>query len=598
MLIVMQLSVSINTTAIFDGTHCARTVPLNKRTSFIHYAIYRDFVLIRLKAKVQFETQRRAVQPPVTPVINLLPLGLMLVVLLAAAGCHSETDVKPSVSVTPDSDTAENERTHSNATHVSLNPEQRQAFLDEVRPQVTKFCADCHVMPRPSSSAREDWVDEVKQGFDLYEKSKRSDLEVPDYEATLQYFQLQAPEKLNFSDPGSVDPPATLATTQQQVRLPGSRPPAITNVRWIDLGVKSSPALVYCDIGTGSVVAHWPQEKDAPTRRLATLLQPVHVEPCDLDGDGAEDLVVADIGEFNANDSDLGRVMWLRHDPESHKFKPIELLSDLSRVADVRPGDFDGDGDLDLLVGVFGWRDTGQILLMSRNGVDAKGHPKFDTREIDDRHGAVNLPVIDLNGDGKLDFVALISQATETVEAFINDGSGSFKNELIYQAPDPGYGSSGIELVDLDADNDVDVLFTNGDSFDRGPKPYHSVQWLENTGDFPYIHHALGNMPGVLNAKAADFDDDGDLDIVACSLLADTNIVKFKQQDRSSLALFTQVKPGVFQRSSLETGRHQHISLETGDFNQDGKTDIAVGTFHRSGQPSEPDLVVWWNDQS
>ena len=98
-----------------------------------------------------------------------------------------------------------------------------------------------------------------------------------------------------------------------------------------------------------------------------------------------------------------------------------------------------------------------------------KRRTHFSERTIDQRHGAVNLPTYDLDGDGDLDFVALLSQEHEVVEAFINDGKASFHRELIWAAPDPAYGSSGLELVDLDGDGDQDVLMTNGDSFDREP---------------------------------------------------------------------------------------------------------------------------------
>ena len=63
----------------------------------------------------------------------------------------------------------------------------------------------------------------------------------------------------------------------------------------------------------------------------------------------------------------------------------------------------------------------------------------------------------DLNGDGNLDIVALVSQETETIFAYLGDGAGSFRSQILFQAP-PEFGSSGIELVDLDRDGDVDLL--------------------------------------------------------------------------------------------------------------------------------------------
>ena len=314
-------------------------------------------------------------------------------------------------------------------------------------------------------------------------------------------------------------------------------------MRWIDIGMKGSRALVYCDIGTGSVKAHWPQVEKGPTQRLATLFQPVHTEPCDLNQDGQIDLVVADIGAFNADDSDFGRVVWLRREEGTEKFTSIVLQENLGRVADVRPGDFDGDGDEDVLVGVFGWRKSGRIVMLENQGTQGSSDVKFTLREIDKRHGPVNVPTIDLNSDGHLDFIALIGQEHEVIEAFLNDGTGNFTTEVIYRAPDPAYGSSGIELIDFDRDGDIDVLYTNGDSFDRGPKPYHSVQWLENRGEYPFTHHPISRMPGVLNAKAGDFDGDGDLDVVAVSLLAEPVNDQLSNLSTSSVVMLTQTSP-------------------------------------------------------
>jgi len=39
----------------------------------------------------------------------------------------------------------------------------------------------------------------------------------------------------------------------------------------------------------------------------------------------------------------------------------------------------------------------------------------------------------------------------------------------------------------------------------------HGVQWLENRGDFPFQHHLLTSMYGVMRAVAADSTGQGKL---------------------------------------------------------------------------------------
>ncbi len=485
---------------------------------------------------------------------------------------------------------------------MEVSPASNEAFIAEHRPAIDQFCGDCHATPRPASSGKEEWLGEIEQGLSLYEFSGRSDLPVPSKDVILKYFQIQAPEKLRPPESVLGYPRASLPMRRSLVRSASGRAPGITNVRWIDLGINGTPALVYCDINTGGVMAHLFDELNhdvdgsGETKKLATLLQPVHAEPCDLDQDGLVDLLVADIGEFHANDSDLGRVIWLRRESaENHRFETIVLGDGLSRVAEVQSGDFDGDGDIDVLVAEFGWRTTGKIFVLVNSGLDKNELPQFDARVIDQRNGSINVPPVDLDGDGDLDFIALISQEHEVVEAFINDGHGNFKNHLLWRAPDPAYGSSGLSLIDMDIDGDIDVLYTNGDSFDRGFKPHHSIQWLENQGSFPFVHHTIANMPGVLNAKAADFDGDGDLDIVACSLLAGGVVNDFASAGVASLVMLTQSEPGRFEPSTIESGLYNHISLDVADIDNDGRPDIAVGNFLRQGSPEEPAVEIWWN---
>ena len=476
-----------------------------------------------------------------------------------------------------------------------MSESERLAFISKMKPQVDAFCGDCHATSPPSSSTKEDWIAEVKQGFLLYRTSGRNDLEAPNQDLVLKYFQCQAPTTFDLTR--SIDNyPATPVTLDQtSPPIASGRSPAVTNVQWVESGIGDASALIYCDIATGGIKAYWPSKPEQPPQTLGTVFQPVHVQPCDLNQDQALDLIVADIGEFNANESDLGQVVWLRQKPAAGEFERVVLLEGLSRIADVREGDFDSDGDTDLLVAAFGWRKTGRIFLMVNQGTQTNDVPDFEIREVDPRHGAVHVPPADLNADGHLDFVALISQEHEVVEAFLNDGTGNFQRQEIWNAPDPAYGSSGIELVDLDGDNDLDVLMTNGDSFDRGAKPYHSVQWLENQGAYPFVHHHLCTMPGVMSARAADFDADGDLDVVATALLVGTSRTQLDSINSSSVVMLMQDAPGEFRATQVEAKSPQHLAITVGDFDHDGKPDFAAGNFLRQSMQPASDLLLWWN---
>src|SRR5262249_18801129 len=147
--------------------------------------------------------------------------------------------------------------------------------------------------------------------------------------------------------------------------------------------------------------------------------------------------------------------------------------------------------------------------------------PNFKPHVVDTRHGAIHVPVIDLNGDGMPDFVALIAQEHEQVCAFVNKGNFQFEAKPLYTASHPAYGSSGIQLVDIDGDGKVDVLYTNGDVLDSPHllKPYHGVQWLRNKGNLEFEHRPIAPMYGVHRAVAADIAGNGRMDIVAVSYL-------------------------------------------------------------------------------
>ncbi len=295
--------------------------------------------------------------------------------------------------------------------------------------------------------------------------------------------------------------------------------PGVANVKLAPLFGSDTLELLACDTRIDRLLLLKPYETSAVWQPVAPVAVPDHATVIDLDGDGRRDVLVASLGQFFPTDDKLGSVVWLRA-IEGGRFEPGTILDGVGRVADVQAADFNGDGRLDLVVAVFGWRNTGEILYLENRTSDWS-RPEFTAQQVDDRHGAIHVPIVDLNRDGRPDFVALISQEHERVVAFLNQGDGAFQKEELFAAPHPSYGCSGIQVVDLDADGDDDVLLTNGDVLDRPYllKPYHGVAWLENEGHYPFTHHRLFSLYGASRAVAADFDVDDDLDLIAVSFL-------------------------------------------------------------------------------
>jgi hypothetical protein len=460
------------------------------------------------------------------------------------------------------------------------------------RTEIERFCADCHAMPGATAFPKSAWMDEVRRGFKFYANSGRSDLAVPRVLDVAKFFRDAAPDKIPLPS-GAVTPLAERPRFQRQVfppLEPGAQP-AVSFLTQLPLTSGSAPWLVACDMKSGQMLKWQGLRADPVWEPLARLDHPSHAQVCDLDFDGALDLVVADLGTFTPSDKLAGRVIWLRRTGDS-AFEPRVLQANLGRVADVQPGDFDGDGDLDLVVAEFGWQKAGRVLLL-RNVGNSQA-PQFSLEEVDSRHGTIHVPTVDLNGDGHLDFIALISQEHEVVEAFLNDGSGSFRTERLFSAGEPSWGSSGIQLVDLDQDGDVDVLCTNGDTFDSFHlKPFHGVFWLENAGQFPFQVHPLTNLPGVHRAIAADLDQDGDLDIAACALLPGRLTRRQQGVSFDALIWLEQTAPGQFTRQTLKHGGADHAALEAIDLDGDGLLELVVGSF--AEKPGNGLVEIFWN---
>lgn len=303
------------------------------------------------------------------------------------------------------------------------------------------------------------------------------------------------------------------------------------------------------------------------------LLAPVHVEAADMDADGDLDLLISVMGFVFPNNDMIGSVVILENDG-AESFTPHFILENTYRVTDMRAGDFNGDGRIDLAVGQFGY-DQGQVMWMERTG-----DWEFENHVLINLSGAINVCVDDFNGDAKPDIAALISQQWEEVYVLTNQGDGAFETKRIWGSTNEDYGSSGISLADMNKDGRMDIVYSNGDGFGPaavpGPRPWHGVQWFENTGNGFFRYHRVGDLPGAYSPIGVDFDGDGAMDILATSAYADW---ERKGTGFVSLMWFHNDGAMNFTPRVLAYRPRDLISLAAGKFDGTDEVSLVTGGF-------------------
>ena len=464
---------------------------------------------------------------------------------------------------------------------------------------VRQACTGCHALPPPDILPRAAWTAQIYEmaglimaGIGAPENVKPTLSADFDIDAVERYYKSRAPVALPTVEPWPPVGEGSPRFARHVMKLPGGDArPAIANVRFLDLDGSGQLQIVAEDMTHGLVLTGSPMAPERGLSVIAHVTAPCHASVVDLDKDGRLDLLIADLGDVPPSDHLKASVVWLQRLADGTYRKHV-LASGLPRVADVEAIDVNGDGKLDLVVAAFGWRQVGSLLLLENHTKDWAS-PVFVPRVLDARTGAIDVPIVDLDKDGRPDIVTVFSQQYETVAAFLNKGGGAFRTETIYAGPHPAWGSSWVDVADLDGDGRLDVILSHGDMLDDFLlKPWHGIQWLENRGSFPFVEHTLAALNGVHGAKAVDLDRDGDLDIVAVAYVPPPR--RNDEAPRTtlpSLVWLEQTSRGHFERHTLEVGG-RHVSFDAADYDHDGDTDLVVGNF---GIESEAWVEVWEN---
>lgn len=282
-------------------------------------------------------------------------------------------------------------------------------------------------------------------------------------------------------------------------------------------------------------------------------------------------ILVLESGILEPNDQPRGTLV--RYDLAADgrpRFNRI-LIDSLFRPVFVRAFDSDGDGENEFLICEFG-DNRGRLALYRHNGAT------YVREVLDATPGAIRFELHDLTGDGHPDIVALFGQGDERIVLFPNDGEGRFSGggRVLARFP-PVYGTMYFSMHDFNGDGTLDILYVNGDNFDfsRVLKPYHGIRILENDGRNRFAERYFFPMYGAAQAAVADFDKDGDLDILASSNFADA-----RRHPERGIMYFEHTGRYTFQPYAFSVAsRSQWNVMATGDLNGDEWPDVIIGAM-------------------
>ena len=245
---------------------------------------------------------------------------------------------------------------------------------------------------------------------------------------------------------------------------------------------------------------------------------PYGISSGDFDNDGDLD-VVSLSGDL------IAKVAWFENTDGLGSFEnnPNIISTNIYWGNDVITSDIDGDGNLDILASF----EIDRIVFYKNfgNGDFGEDTLQFITA-ASNTDGPRGVYSADINGDGDMDVLSA-SRWDNKIAWYENLGGGDFGNLQTNQRiiTTNAIDAHSVYATDIDGDGDMDVLSASWDD--------NKIAWYENTdgeGNFGPQLIITTDAAGANEVFAEDLDGDGDMDVLSASS-DDNKIAWYKNID-------------------------------------------------------------------